>query len=224
MTTTNTSTKLTTPATASVDAATTDTLQALSEIISARRSIRKFTDLPVSKEVLELLLDAARLAPSAKNRQPWKFIVLQGQAKADMLKAFKNGLARERDLGDFLPNYGHYIGGAEHSVTILEKAPAVILVVNTNSRPVTTTVDVEERIAQNCDIQAIGAAIQNMLLTGTAMGLGTLWVCDYYFAYPELMEWINEPGDLLAMVAVGWPGEEPGARPRRDLKDITEWR
>ena len=67
-------------------------------------------------------------------------------------------------VAEYRARYGHYIGGAEHSVTILEQAPAVILVVNTNSRPVTTTVDVEERIAQNCDIQAIGAAIQNMLL------------------------------------------------------------
>lgn len=217
MTITNTTTTTTT-------ALPNDPIQVLAEIISARRSIRQFTDLPVSKEILERLLEAARLAPSAKNRQPWKFIVLQGQSKTDMLNAFRNGLIRERDLGDFLSHYNHYIGGAEHSVTILEQAPAVILVINTNSRPVTTTVDIEERIAQNCDIQAIGAAIQNMLLTATAMGLGTLWVCDYYFAYPELMEWLSEPGDLLAMVAVGWPGEAPSSRPRKDLNDIIEWK
>lgn len=52
------------------------------EAITTRRSIRKYKDKPVAKEVITEILQAGILAPSSKNRQPWKFIVAEGDAKA----------------------------------------------------------------------------------------------------------------------------------------------
>ncbi len=49
----------------------------LKEIIKKRESVRNYEDRPVPKEKLERVLEAARLAPSANNRQPWKFIVVE---------------------------------------------------------------------------------------------------------------------------------------------------
>ena len=61
----------------------------LNEVIDKRRSIRKYINKEISKEVVECLIDNARLAPSAKNRQPWNFVVVQDTIKnkiADIIK------------------------------------------------------------------------------------------------------------------------------------------
>lgn len=52
--------------------------------IYTRRSIRKYEDKPISRELLEQIIDAGRVAPSAKNRQPWKFLVYSGEAKREI--------------------------------------------------------------------------------------------------------------------------------------------
>ena len=61
--------------------------------IEKRRSIRKFKDTPVDLELVSQLIDAAVAAPSAKNRQPWKFIVYTGAAKEEICDAMEAGLA-----------------------------------------------------------------------------------------------------------------------------------
>ena len=55
--------------------------------IESRRSIRRYKDIPVKKELIEEILKAGMLAPSSKNRQPWHFIVTTGSAKEQVLKA-----------------------------------------------------------------------------------------------------------------------------------------
>ena len=63
----------------------------LSTIVD-RRSIRKYKDISVDKKIIEEILLAGSLAPSSKNRQPWKFVVVSGNAKTDMIKTMKEGL------------------------------------------------------------------------------------------------------------------------------------
>lgn len=77
---------------------------------------------------------------------------------------------------------------------------------------------------QACNIQSISASIQNMLLAATEKGIGSLWICDIYFAYAELCEWLNEDGQLIAAVAFGYPNEFPKERPRKKMEDVVEWR
>ena len=60
-----------------------------------RRSIRKYQDREVSMELIEQLIDAARMAPSAKNRQPWKYIVYTGDGKQKLTDAMAKGIERE---------------------------------------------------------------------------------------------------------------------------------
>ncbi len=63
-----------------------------------------------------------------------------------------------------------------------------------------------------------------MTLTATEQGLGSLWICDIYFAYKELTDWLNIDGKLLAALAVGYANETPQARPRKEISDLVEWR
>ncbi len=188
------------------------------EVIAQRRSIRKFTDAPVPDETIRELLHAATLAPSGKNRQPWRFVVVRGEQRAAMVATMRAGMEKLKALGVDL-------GSSPWTVQIMERAPVTIFVFNDN-----TTLDNAEKplTAQDVlfnavDVQSIGAAIQNLLLAAHDMGLGTLWICDIFYAYPEFCDWLGETHQMIAAVAVGYPAETPQSRPRKSVDEVTRW-
>lgn len=188
-----------------------------------RRSIRKYKNLPVHRKMIEEIIQAGILAPSAKNRQPWRFIVVSGDAKVSALAAMKKGLEREK-IAPVLPKNSSDIGGAEHTLSIMEQAPVIIFIVNTLGTDIRAPLTPEEHTFELCNVQSLGAAIENMALSATEQGLGSLWICHTYFAYDELNQWLNVPGELAASFAVGYADEAPPARPRIPLEQVMEWR
>jgi len=188
----------------------------VSTAIQKRRSIRKFKDEPVSKELLIKILEAATLAPSGKNKQPWKFYVVLGNKRSEMVQAMQKGMER-------LTKMGINTGSAKHTLKVMETAPVTIFVFNpTSIHPLLErgTAKVYEDIV---DIQSIGAAIQNMLLKAVDLGLGTLWICDVFFGYEELCDWLGEKGQMISAVSFGYPDESPSMRPRRAAEIVTEF-
>lgn len=192
--------------------------------IFERRSIRKFSDMPISRADIEEIIESGMKAPSSKNRQPWKFIVIQGEAKKEMLKAFRKGIEREEKESPLLPNSRQHIAGARHTVEIMEEAPVILFVVNILGKGIFEKRNPEEIIYEICNIQSLSASIQNMLLAAAEKGIGSLWICDIFFAYLELSRWLNEEGELMAAVAFGYPDESPGERPRKSMEETVEWR
>ena len=188
-----------------------------------RRSIRKYKAKNVPQPILIEIIRAGSLAPSSKNRQPWKFVVIQGASKETMLAAMEKGLAREKS-DPLLPNSAKYLNGAECTLSIMRQAPVVILIVNPLGLSMDRKINAEERIYEICNAQSIGAAVENMSLTATDLGLGSLWICDTYFAYKELRDWLRIKGELYAAMAIGFADEMPSARSRKHISDIIEWR
>lgn len=193
------------------------------DAIAARRSIRKFKNTPVPRHIIEEIIKAGALAPSSKNRQPWHFVVTTGQAKEEVLAVMERGLEREAQQ-PLLPESAVYIGGAHNTLNIMRQAPAVIFVVNTRGLDLLTPQNAENRVFEICNAQSIGAAVENMSLAAVENGLGSLWICDIYFAYRELCAWLNCGGELAAAFALGYAGEAPIPRPRKNFDDIVEWR
>lgn len=194
----------------------------LSAILN-RRSIRKYKDIPIDKKLIKDILQAGSLAPSSKNRQPWRFVVVTGSAKKTMLKVMEEGFQREKQ-DPLLPESTRYISGAEYTLQIMEQAPVIIFAVNPLGLELCRTLNPEERVYEICNAQSMGAAMENMALAATEYGLGSLWICDTYFAYDELNRWLGTDGELLAAMAIGYADEAPAARPREKLEDIIEWR
>ena len=188
-----------------------------------RRSIRKYKEQAVPKDIIEKILQAGILAPSSKNRQPWRFIVMTGATKADMVSVMRCGIEREKQA-PLLPDSSKYISGAEYTAKIMQQAPVTIFIVNPLGADLQKQLTPEERIYEICNAQSVGAAIENMALAATGLGLGSLWICDTYFAYPELKEWLGIDGEIFAALIVGYADEEPAARPRKTLEEVTEWR
>ncbi len=189
-----------------------------------RRSTRKFLDKPLSKKDITDIIQSGMKAPSSKNRQPWKYIVVQGSAKEKMLKIFRQGIEREENERALLPQSKQHIASAKYTVDIMAEAPIIVFAVNILGKSILAEMTLEEHISEICNIQSIGASIENMLLAATEKGIGSLWICDIYFAYPELCEWLDSDGQLIAAIAFGYPNEFPKARPRKKMEDIVEWR
>lgn len=90
---------------------------------------------------------------------------------------------REENEKALLPNNKQHIDAAKHTIDIMAEAPTIIFVLNLLGEDILFKLTPEERIHEICNIQSIGASIQNMLLTATEKGIGSLWICDIYFAY-----------------------------------------
>lgn len=191
--------------------------------IETRRSIRRFLDKPIPREMIEEILRAGTLAPSSKNRQPWRFIVTAGEEKTKILDAMAKGLEREK-TSPLLPDSASYRSGAVSTLSIMRQAPVNIFVMNPFGEKLHQTLTPEQRIYEICNAQSLGAAVQNICLAAEELGLGTLWICDTYFAYKELMDSLAADGELFAALALGWPDESPNPRPRKGLTEVADWR
>ena len=185
-----------------------DTLDAIID----RRSIRKFQDRKVPRKFIEKILELTVKAPSGKNRQPWRFVVLEGKKKDELVDIMTNNV-------EALNKEGLDTGSCRGTIKVIEQAQAIIFVFNAYSRL--------EKDYNNyrwlTDIQSIGGAIQTMILAAQNLGLGTLWICDVFYADREICSWLNRDDELVAAVAIGYADESPHPRPRKNWKEITEW-
>lgn len=182
------------------------------EVVEKRRSIREFHDKEVPQQVLEEILELGGKAPSGKNRQPWRFVVLQGKEK-EKLAEIMTGVIHLRKQ--------HYldIGSCEISIRAIQQAAVVILTFNAFSN---FEKDYNHyRLLM--DTQSIGAAIQTMILAAQDFGVGTLWICDIFHADREICSWLQRSDELVAGLALGYANQLPYPRPRRAWQELTVW-
>ena len=170
------------------------------QVIKDRRSIRKYTDRPVEREKIEQVLEAARLAPSWKNRQCWRFLVLQdGAKKQAILDAFPDDNPGKKAIAH---------------------APAVIVV----------CADPDESGVENgieYYVADTAIAFTHLCLAAHAIGLGTCWMGWYDEAVVKNALGITGGFRVVGITPIGYPDQEPKPRPRKELGDITyfdEWR
>ncbi len=186
------------------------------DAIRERRSIRNYKENAIPDDVLAQILDAGRLAPSGKNAQPWRFVVVQGDKRAEMVQVMRAGIAARKEEG--IPT-----GSSEWTAKVMAQAPVTVFVFNANADVLAMPGDLGDMFSCLVDVQSIGAAIQNMLLAATELGVGSLWICDVFYACEELTEWLGECQQMVAAVALGYPIAAPGARPRKPLDDLVRY-
>lgn len=192
--------------------------------IYTRRSIRKFKEDDITVEQIQEIIRAGIAAPSAKNRQPWKCIVMSGKSKTKLMELMRKGIEREENGDARLPGFEYGLPDAKNTLRVMEVAPVIIVVYNTNGRTPFESVDTEARIVEICDSLSIGAFIQNMLLQADQMGIGTLWIANTCFAYEEIDSYFDVEGQLIGAIALGYADEFPNARPRKSMDEVVEYR
>ena len=187
-----------------------------SETIKTRRSIRKFKSDPVERETVQQLLEAAVLAPSAKNSQPWRFTAVMESKKEEMLSVIRKGISNRGAEGED-------VGTIKWTIQVMQQAPVTILVHNTEGIHPWKARKEHESWWDLATVQSVGAAIQNMLLAATELGLGSLWIADVWDAYPELNAWLKTDHQLVAAVSFGHPDESPPVPTRKPMENVVRW-
>lgn len=182
-----------------------------------RRTSRKFKQKTIPKVILNRILEAGRIAPSAHNSQPWFFVVLSN-------KEFKQKLQL-----NLMANTEKFVTSAnimlKKALEIMSQAPCVIFVYNTKvisrklgfmGRPYTSIIDISE-------IQSIAAAIQNMHLVASALNIGFAWLVFPLLLEKQITKLLNTNYKLTAILALGYPLENAKPTTRKKLKEIVKF-
>jgi len=164
------------------------------DAITARRSVRRFEKKPVDDNLIGVMLYMATQAPSAGNTQDWNFVVVKDEEQ-------KNKLAK-----------------AALRQGLLSEAPVVIVVCSDLEK---ISIKFGKRGETLYSAQNTAAAIQNMLLSATALGLGTCWVGS--FDEEEVKAILELPDNIrpVAMIPVGYAAETPGKHERIPFENVT---
>jgi nitroreductase len=187
--------------------------------IKDRRSIRTFAREALSDEQISILLQAANAAPSAHNQQSWRFIVLTGRSKQGLVELISEGATKFSKPAQAL---------LRMSARSIASAPVVIAVANSGEliEHGTDLFKVEHDLSfdffRTMEIQSSAAAVQNLLLAATSLGLATVWLGIMFLMKDEVLAFLGEPeGEFMAVVPVGHPCREAGSGPAKlpfDLK------
>lgn len=196
----------------------------INEAIRSRRSIRKYRNMDISRADIEQIIEAASLVPSGKNKQPWKFLIYGGEKKRELLLQMEKGIRRETEGNSLLPESAYGVPDAKNTLRIMREAPILIMVLNPEGKSPFEALTADERFTEIVDTLSIGAAVENMLLQAEELSIGTLWIGNTCFAYPELMDYMGVSGQLVGAVALGIADEKPLPRPRKKMEIIAEYR
>lgn len=189
--------------------------------IHGRHSIRMFTEQPVGDEDLGVILDAANRAPSAHNQQSWRFIVLRHQKKQELAELV-SGRA-----GDFPRPSSILLRMASRSIL---SAPVVVAVANTGEliRHGSDLFQVDKDAARDffrtMEIQSSAAAVENLLLAATSLGIGSVWLGILFLMKQDVLNFLGEPeGEFMAVVPLGYPAKTTEGPKKRPLETLIRY-
>jgi nitroreductase len=205
----------------------------LLELLRSRRSVRRFKPEPPGRERIERLLEAAITAPSASNKQPWRFFVVSSRERiATMAGAVREAVERiarhvEPASEESFRAYGSYF-------TRFEAAPVVIEALYRPLSVLTHLIDAgtdaadRERIGvmeRNSGLIGTSMVLQNLLLAAHDLGLGASGMTGPLVADDRLRQILEIPPSwhVAALVPVGFPDEVPAPTERKPLDKVVRW-
>lgn len=174
----------------------------LQKCLEMRKSIRKYKEAPVSREIIKDLIQAASLAPSWKNTQVSRYYVADGESKKKFSK-------------ECLPTFNQ--NNTEN---------AAVLMVSTVVKGQSGVVDGRgnrTHLEEGFSYFDNGLQVQNICLKAMELGLGTLIMGIYYEAKVREFFEIPETEDIVAVIAVGHPDVDPDAKPRKEVEEILKF-
>jgi len=196
----------------------------LGSAIGQRRSVRRYLPGPIKPAVLERILLAATQAPSAHNRQPWRFAVLdKASVKETLAAAMGRRLRQDRTADGDDPQAIE--ADVSRSYTRLTEAPAVILICADMS-DMDQYPDERRRNAEYLmAVQSTAMAAQNLLLAATQEGLGACVMCAPVFCPEVVIDALGLPNGWQPqmLITLGSPGNSGKDRTRLPLEAIVRW-
>ncbi len=205
-----------------------DVVEATLKIIQDRRSVRQYSDQPVSEEDLAMILEAARQAPSGENAQPWRFIIVKDEATRKRLGAIAGGGSGRRFTAEYVTHKMQ-----ERFENLEDEAKRKAIFEKLTSGQVSAFLADAPLSIVVCGKKDVwdlpydtSAAIENILLMVTALGLGACWViapCIDIRDEERLKDLLGVPEGVkvVSIIAVGHPTRPHRPRPRLSLQDLV---
>jgi nitroreductase len=198
------------------------------KVIQDRRSIRDYTDEPVSEGDLEMILEAARLAPSGENAQPWRFVIVQYVDTRKKIGAIAGGGSGRRFTAEYVTEKMQArftnLKDEEKKKKVFEKLTSGKVSTFLADAPVNIVVCGKKDVWDTP--YDTSAAIENMLLMVTALGLGACWViapCIDIRDEERIKSLLGLPEGFKAVsiIAVGHPTRPHRPRPRLPMHELV---
>jgi coenzyme F420-0:L-glutamate ligase/coenzyme F420-1:gamma-L-glutamate ligase len=194
----------------------------LDGVVFGRRTVRHFLPDPVPEATILGMIQAATRAPSAHNRQPWRFHVVRDiEGKARLAKAMGDRLRADRSADGDDPVL--ILQDVERSSARINGAPALIAVCLTledmDTYPDTRRKEAEFQMA----VQSTAMAAQILLLKAQAEGLGACWMCAPLFCAETVRRALDLPASWQpqGLMLLGYPAEAGKVRERKPLSEIV---
>jgi F420 biosynthesis protein FbiB-like protein len=190
-------------------------------VLRSRRSIRRYRPEPVPEPIIRRLLEAAMWAPSAHNRQPWRFAIIRSRETKERLARAMGEQLRADLAADGLP-VDLIAKDAARSHTRLVSAPVLILVCLTMADMDSYPDPRRQADEMTMAIQSAAMAGQNLLLAAHALKLAACWMCAPLFCPEVVKTTLRLPADWQpqGLITLGYPAEER-QKGRRPLDELT---
>ncbi len=197
----------------------------VSEAIKKRRSIRKFKPDPIPEEKIRLLLESARLAPSGTNTQPWRFVVIKDN---DTKKKLQEAAHNQRHIGrapviivccadlKAFKEFPERVDELIESGALPERTREVFIPYLKKGMDTVTKDALMVAAAAN-----VAIAVEHIVLQAVEIGLGTCWVRWYEDNKVKEILDIPEHVEVMALLPIGVPDEDPFRRPRLELDQLV---
>jgi nitroreductase len=163
------------------------------EEIVARRSIREYHPLPVEKEKLQRILEAGRLAPTARNQQDWRILIVS------------DPLLKERLVDEASPHQ-----------LFLKQAPIILAACALNP-------DYVMRCGHAAFLIDLAIVLEHIALQAVREGLGTCWIGSFDEGRAKSVLQVPAPVRIVELMSLGYPAALPDARERKPAQDLFRW-
>ena len=164
------------------------------EVIKSRRSVRKYRPDPIPEELLKEVLSAARMAPSANNAQPWKFIVVRDE---ELKRKLVQACAGQKFIAE---------------------APMVIIACGLPDDAYATAGGY-----MNTFVMDVTIAMDHLILAAASLGLGTCWIGAFKEEKVKEVMRIPMDVRVVALTPLGYPDEMPRKTSRKDLAELVSY-
>lgn len=189
--------------------------------IAHRHSVRLFSEQPVPDDFIKIILQAANQAPSAHNQQSWRFIVVRGEKRKTLAHLVSTRAA------DFPRESAALLRMAARSIL---SAPVTVAVVNTGDLIArgTELFKVDQQVAydffRTMEIQSSAAAVENLLVAATSLGLATVWLGILFLIKDEVLNFLGErQGEFMAVVPVGYAARPMSGPKKVPVEEVVKY-
>lgn len=192
------------------------------KLIKERKTIRKYTNKPIPKRLIDKIIEAGIWGPSllAPGFQPWCFVVITNKKTINTITEIMSKKSKESGVG--------INGLLSLAAKVTDEAMAIVLIYN--SGPLRKFMEKYKEmyskfkeIIPKAELSAISAAIQNMILAAEVLGIGSCWLDIPLFCEEEINRLVSINDQLVAVLTLGYPREKGKRSPRKSISETVKY-